>query len=94
MEETEATGNDNTARKEQVEKNILPSMIARAIREKMTKWQSEMRRDSVVEKKWKLMGRSQDEMVCRDGWGLTRQEKRRSKRDRCRNGGKKSENGR
>ena len=38
-------------------------MIARTIWEKMTKWQSEMRRDSVVEKTWKLMGK-------RD-WGVT-----------------------
>ena len=38
-------------------------MIARTIKGKMAKWQSEMRRDSVVEKMWKLMGR-------RD-WGVT-----------------------
>ena len=38
-------------------------MITMAIWEKIAKWQSEMRRDDVVEKTWKLMGR-------RD-WGVT-----------------------
>ena len=48
---------------------IFPATIARTVREKMAKWQNEMRRDSVVGKKWKLMGRSQDEMVCREMTG-------------------------
>ena len=63
--ETEGTGNANVAREERA-KNILPAMIARTLREKMAKGQSEMRRDSVVDKMWKLMESSQEEYVTRD----------------------------